>query len=59
MSYADLKKTFSGIDWDTYLKGLGIKEVTELNVMQIEPLKEVEKTDQHTSCIKTYLLFTV
>lgn len=43
MSYADLKKTFSGIDWDTYLKGLGIKEVAELNVMQIEPLKEVEK----------------
>lgn len=25
------------------MKGLGIKEVTELNVMQIEPLKEVEK----------------
>lgn len=43
MAYADLKKEFPGIDWDTYVKGLGLSEVKELNVMQIEPLKEVEK----------------
>ena len=43
MSYDDLKKTFSGIDWDAYLKALGVEGVTELNVEQIEPIKEVEK----------------
>ena len=43
MSYADLKKTFPGIDWDAYLKGLGVGEVSELNVSQIEPIKAVEK----------------
>ena len=43
MSYADQKKTFPGIDWDAYLKGLGVGEVSELNVSQIEPIKAVEK----------------
>ena len=43
MSYDDLKKTFPGIDWDAYLKALGVEGVTELNVEQIEPIKEVEK----------------
>ena len=43
MSYDELKKTFSGIDWDAYLKALGVEGVTELNVEQIEPIKEVEK----------------
>ena len=43
MSYADLKKTFPGIDWAAYLKGLGVGEVSELNVSQIEPIKAVEK----------------
>lgn len=42
MSYDDLKKTFPGIDWDAYLKALGVEGVTELNVEQIEPIKEVE-----------------
>lgn len=62
MSYADLKKTFAGIDWDTYLKGLGVKEVTDLNVMQIEPLKEVEKlintlpVSKHVSYLQYNLL---
>ena len=42
MSYDELKKTFSGIDWDAYLKALGVSGVTELNVEQIEPIKEVE-----------------
>lgn len=43
MTYADLKKQFSGIDWDAYLKGLGVQGVEELNVEQIEPLQKVDK----------------
>ena len=43
MTYADLKKQFSGIDWDAYLKGLGVQGVEELNVEQIEPLQTVDK----------------
>ena len=42
MAYADLKKQFAGFDWDAYVKGLGIKtEITDLNVSQLEPIKEV------------------
>lgn len=41
MSYDDLKKTFPEIDWDTFIKGFGIGELTEVNVEQIEPIKEV------------------
>lgn len=43
MTYADLKKQFSGIDWDAYLKDLGVQGVEELNVEQIEPLQTVDK----------------
>lgn len=43
MTYADLKKQFSRIDWDAYLKGLGVQGVEELNVEQIEPLQTVDK----------------
>ena len=43
MSYDELKNTFPGIDWDAYLKALGVEGVTELNVEQIEPIKEVEE----------------
>lgn len=43
MTYAYLKKQFSGIDWDAYLKGLGVQGVEELNVEQIEPLQTVDK----------------
>lgn len=41
MSYEDLKKSIPGIDWDTYLKDLGIKEVKELNVERLEPIQKV------------------
>ena len=41
MSYDELKKTFPEIDWDTFIKGLGIGKLTEVNVEQIEPIKEV------------------
>lgn len=43
MSYDEFKKTFSTIDWDSYLKAVGANGVTELNVEQIEPIKEVER----------------
>ena len=42
MSYDELKSQFPAIDWDAYLQGLGIKEVKELNVSQLEPIKAVE-----------------
>lgn len=41
MSYADLKKNISGIDWNAYLKGLGVANIDELNVEQVEPIQEV------------------
>ena len=42
MAYADFKKQFAGFDWDAYVKGLGIKtEIADLNVSQLEPIKEV------------------
>lgn len=41
MTYAELKKQIPGIDWDTFLKGLGIAQVDELNVEQVEPIAEV------------------
>ena len=42
MAYADFKKQFAGFDWDAYVKGIGIKsEITDLNVSQLEPIKEV------------------
>ena len=43
MTYAELKKQIPGIDWDTFLKGLGIAQVDELNVEQVEPIAEVAK----------------
>ena len=41
MTYADFKKQFAGFDWDAYLAGFGIENLDELNVEQIEPIKEV------------------
>ncbi len=42
MSYVEMKKMFPSIDWDSYLAAMGVSGVTELNVEQIEPIKEVE-----------------
>lgn len=42
MSFDQFVKTFPGIDWNTYLKGLGVAQFAELNVCQIEPIKAVE-----------------
>lgn len=43
MSFDELKKTIAGIDWDTYMKGLGIQAPAELNVEQVEPIQEVAR----------------
>ena len=36
----ELKKEIPGLDWDAYLKAVGVKGVTSLNVSQMEPVKE-------------------
>ena len=43
MSFDELKKTISGIDWDAYMKGLGIQVPAELNVEQVESIQEVAR----------------
>ena len=43
MSYKELQKTINGIDWDAYVKGLGLADVKEVNVGQIKPIQEVAK----------------
>lgn len=42
MTLDELKKTVPGIDWDAYLAAVGVKGVNELNVSQVEPVKEAE-----------------
>ena len=41
MSYDDLKNQFKEIDWDAFMKGVGVPTIAELSVGQIEPLKKV------------------
>lgn len=43
MSFDELKKAIPGIDWDAYMKGLGIQAPAELNVEQVEPIQEVAR----------------
>lgn len=43
MSFDELKKIIAGIDWDAYMKGLGIQAPAELNVEQVEPIQEVAR----------------
>ena len=43
MSFDELKKTIAGIDWDAYMKGLGIQAPAELNVEQVVPIQEVAR----------------
>lgn len=43
MSFDELKKTIAGIDWDAYMKGLGIQAPAGLNVEQVEPIQEVAR----------------
>lgn len=43
MSYDQLKKDFSGIDWDAYLNIFGISDLKDVIVGQPEAIHEVEK----------------
>lgn len=43
MTTEQLKKEFPGINWDVYFSTLGLKNVKDLSVSQLEPIKEVEK----------------
>lgn len=43
MTLAELKKQIPGINWDEYFAAQGLKDVKDLSVSQIEPIKEVEK----------------
>ena len=62
MSFEELKKTISGIDWDAYVKGLGIQAPAELNVEQVEPIQEVARlmntlpVSKHVSYLEYNLL---
>ena len=46
MSFAELQKTITGIDWNGYVNGLGLADVKEVNVGQIKPIQEVSKLIQ-------------
>lgn len=43
MSYSQLKKQFSGIDWDAYFGAMFINDIKEVNVAQPEPIGEIAK----------------
>ncbi|MDR0832577.1 MAG: M13 family metallopeptidase [Candidatus Symbiothrix sp.] len=59
ISTAELTKIAPALDWTTYFKGIGIPEIKELNLGQIEPMAEVNKIIQTTDLqsIKYYLLW--
>ena len=62
MPFAELKKQIPGIDWDAYVKALGIEAPAELNVEQVEPVKEVARlvnalpVSKHVSYLEYNLL---
>ena len=43
MTYEELKKDYSGIDWDVFFSTMGILGLKEFSVGQPEPIHEVEK----------------
>jgi len=42
MTIDELKKQIPGINWDDYFSVLGLNNLSELSVSQVEPIKEVE-----------------
>ena len=42
MTMDELKKQIPGINWDDYFSALGLNNLKELSVSQVEPIKEVE-----------------
>ena len=61
MSVETLKKEFSGIDWDLMFKFIGLTEVTEVSVGQIEAMHEVENVLAEVSVEeqKAYMQWTL
>ena len=61
MSFADLEKTIKGIDWNEYVKGLGLSDVKEVNVGQIKPIQAVAELIQTMPLAKhvAYLQYNV
>ena len=57
MSYAELKSTVPGIDWDTYYSILGIEGIETVNLAHPEAIKEVAAIIKDTPLndIKAYL----
>lgn len=41
MSIAELKKMIPSVNWEAFMKGLGLSNIKEINLSQIEPMKEV------------------
>ncbi|GHT18897.1 peptidase M13 [Bacteroidia bacterium] len=61
ISTAKLVKIAPAIDWTTYFKDLGISEIADLDLGQVEPLAEVNKIIQKTDLqdIKYYLAWKI
>lgn len=61
MTLDQLKKEIPGMDWDAYFKTIGLEGLTELNVGQPEPLKEVANILNNTDLDvqKAYLKWKV
>ncbi|MDL2224499.1 M13 family metallopeptidase [Bacteroidales bacterium OttesenSCG-928-M06] len=57
----ELEKIAPEINWSTYFNTIGIDNIQDLNVAQIEPLKEVNELLKKASLqdIKYYLMWTV
>ena len=61
MSVEDLKKDFSGIDWDTLFNGIGLTAAKEVSIGQPEAIHEVENILAEVSVEeqKAYMLWTL
>ena len=61
MSYDELLKNYSGIDWNVFLKEMGVPAFKEISVSQPKPIHAVEQILQETSLdeLKAYLSFKV
>lgn len=59
MTYSALKQDFPGIDWDSYFRIIGIKNFSEINVSQPEPIHEVEKLlqEEELSSLQSFMIW--
>ncbi len=61
MSFDELEKTIKGIDWNVYVKSMGLPEVKEVNVGQIKPIQAVADLIQNLPLSKhiSYMQYNV